>query len=223
MKAPESGLALRHRVRTVQPSPPMGCARPGRHQCRARASMWQVVSTWQTCYDERLMNAAVGETMNRYYLDTEFREARGALELISIALVCDDGREFYAVSSAFDADACDPWVKANVLTHLPPMGERQTPEQIAAGLRAFINGVPEVWAWYASYDWVLFCWAMGGRMIEMPDGWPMAPMDLLQSIKEREVPRGSLPPQTGAEHNALEDARWLREACRFALGHQAAA
>ena len=158
--------------------------------------------------------------MTRYYLDTEFHEAKGVLEMISIALVCDDGREFYKASSTFDATRLDPWVVANVLPHLPPPSERITPDEIATGLREFITGEPEFWAWFASHDWVLFCWAMGGRMLDMPHGWPMAPMDLKQSIIERGIPRDSLPPQIGAEHDALEDARWLRDACAAALGHR---
>lgn len=159
--------------------------------------------------------------MTRYYLDTEFHEGPGVLELISIALVCDDGREFYAVSSTFNRRRLDPWVVANVLPHLPAKHHRKTPAQIATDLRAFVTGEPEIWAWFASHDWVLFCWALGGRMVDMPKGWPQAPMDLRQTIIERGIPRKSLPTQIGTEHDALEDARWLRDACIKALGHTA--
>lgn len=50
----------------------------------------------------------------KYYIDTEFREdftkpwfgkSRHFIELISIAIVADDGREYYAVSKDFDVDA----------------------------------------------------------------------------------------------------------------------
>lgn len=156
----------------------------------------------------------------RYYLDTEFHEGHGELELISIALVCDDGREFYATSSTFETRRLDPWVVEHVLPHLPPKHHRKTPEQIAIELRAFVTGTPEIWAWFASHDWVLFCWALGGRMIDTPKGWPQAPMDLRQAIIERGIRRDSLPPQIGKEHDALEDARWLRDACASALGHK---
>ncbi|HSY22339.1 MAG TPA: DUF5131 family protein [Polyangiaceae bacterium] len=60
----------------------------------------------------------------RYYLDTEFCETGYArIDLISLALVSEDGREFYAVASdGWDEDAVrampDDWLAANVLPHL---------------------------------------------------------------------------------------------------------
>lgn len=68
---------------------------------------------------------------------------------------------------------------------------------------------PEFWAYYADYDWVAFCWLFG-TMLELPEGWPMFCMDLKQwnvQLGERELPK-----QTSTEHNALHDARWLRDA-----------
>ena len=34
----------------------------------------------------------------RYFIDTEFMEDGHTIELISIGICCEDGREFYAVS-----------------------------------------------------------------------------------------------------------------------------
>ena len=41
----------------------------------------------------------------RYFYDTEFIENGRTIELISIGVVAEDGREFYAISTEFDASA----------------------------------------------------------------------------------------------------------------------
>jgi hypothetical protein len=59
--------------------------------------------------------------MSKYFIDTEFREdftspwfgrPRHFIELISIGIVAEDGREYYAISNEFDIDAC--WNKYEV-------------------------------------------------------------------------------------------------------------
>lgn len=157
----------------------------------------------------------------RLYLDCEFDERRDHVALISIALVRDNGDEFYAVSSKFNEAKCNPWVKEHVLPKLPPMAQRHSPARIAKDMKAFIGKPsPEVWTWYGAYDFVLFCWALGGRMVDVPDGYPMAPMDLLQSMRERSIPHSRLPMQPIDAHSAIADARWTRDACVSLLKHQ---
>lgn len=41
----------------------------------------------------------------KYFIDTEFRESPNTIDLISIGVVCEDGREYYAVSKDFDIKA----------------------------------------------------------------------------------------------------------------------
>lgn len=148
----------------------------------------------------------------RYYLDTEFIEQPCCIDLISIALVADDGREYYAVSSEFDASRASKWVVDNVFPHLPPRDTWKRRSQIADEIRAFVGDTkPEFWAYFADYDWVVFCWLFG-RMIDMPSGWPMFCMDLKQVMVERGIMKDQLPFQEGAEHNALDDARWVMRA-----------
>ena len=56
----------------------------------------------------------------RWFLDTEFHDDGRIIDLISIALVAEDGKNFYyAVSTEFDQERCNDWVKANVLPKLP--------------------------------------------------------------------------------------------------------
>lgn len=54
----------------------------------------------------------------RYYVDTEFIDDGHTIDLISIGIVCEDGREYYAQSVEFNHRNASPWVKENVLTHL---------------------------------------------------------------------------------------------------------
>lgn len=53
-----------------------------------------------------------------FYLDTEFSERQGSLELISIGIICENGSTFYAESTSFNEVNCNDWVKANVLPKL---------------------------------------------------------------------------------------------------------
>jgi hypothetical protein len=55
----------------------------------------------------------------RYFLDTEFVEQPNTIELISIGLVAEDGREFYAINQEANLNNADQWVKDNVLTSMP--------------------------------------------------------------------------------------------------------
>lgn len=61
----------------------------------------------------------------KYYIDTEFNSYRG--ELISMALVREDGRSLYFVLP-FDEDDLDPWVRENVIPILKDSPE--PPQQV---------------------------------------------------------------------------------------------
>lgn len=56
----------------------------------------------------------------RYFLDTEFIEDGRTIDLLSIGIVCEDGREFYAEVDQRDVDheKADEWVRTNVISHL---------------------------------------------------------------------------------------------------------
>jgi hypothetical protein len=60
----------------------------------------------------------------RYALDTEFLEDGRTIELISIALVCEDGREYYAVNwdAPWDEIHENTWLCKNVVPSLPLRG-----------------------------------------------------------------------------------------------------
>ena len=74
-----------------------------------------------------------------YFIDTEFHEDGRTIDLISIAVVADDGREFYACSREAELSRVSPWVRDNVLPKLPPYSDRawMSRRQIADGIRRF--------------------------------------------------------------------------------------
>jgi hypothetical protein len=57
----------------------------------------------------------------RYFYDLEFLERPGRIDLISIGIVADDGREYYAVNSDMPLDdiKAHHWLMDNVWPHLP--------------------------------------------------------------------------------------------------------
>lgn len=157
----------------------------------------------------------------KYFLDTEFSERgpRHPVELISIGIVAEDGREFYAVSNEFDASTVNEWVKKNVLPHTFVETDGaymiHTLSRIAEEIKAFIgNDKPEFWGYYADYDWVIFA-QLFGTMMDLPDGYPMYCRDLKQWCDQIGSPK--LPEQDSTEHNALHDARWNRKVYDFLL------
>ena len=54
--------------------------------------------------------------MNLYF-DTEFTGLHAGTTLISIGIVAENGKKFYAEFSDYDENQCDNWIKENVLKH----------------------------------------------------------------------------------------------------------
>ena len=159
-------------------------------------------------------------TRARFFLDTEFIESQWQLHPVSIGLVHESGRSYSAVVDDFPAELADAWVQKHVLAKLPPKSEWKSRPSIARELRAFVEDfgpygqfhAPEFWGYFADYDWVLFCWLLGGRMIDMPKGWPMYCKDLKQEMARLRIEKSDLPPQDEASaHDALADAEWNRQ------------
>jgi 3' exoribonuclease, RNase T-like len=62
----------------------------------------------------------------RYFLDTEFLDDGTTIDLISLGMVAEDGRELYVcnLDARLDLAAKDSWMKENVLAKLPPFGDK---------------------------------------------------------------------------------------------------
>jgi hypothetical protein len=145
----------------------------------------------------------------RFFYDCEFIENGITVELVSIGVVAEDGREFYAVSTEFDpADAID-WVRRNVLDKLPPPADKawRSRERIRQDLLEFLtetgDGI-ELWAWMAAYDHVVLA-QLWGDMRALPRAIPRFTHELRQEWERRGSP--PMPPQPADQHDALADAR----------------
>jgi hypothetical protein len=58
----------------------------------------------------------------KYWLDTEFIERPCTIDLISVGLVAEDGREFYAESSDVDWSKASQWTLRTVRPQLEGIG-----------------------------------------------------------------------------------------------------
>jgi len=161
----------------------------------------------------------------RYWFDTEFIEDGKTIDLISIGMVAEDGRELYLLNWECDLTRASLWVKENVLfqlplkpTHEPSIGGTWLKKQdIVTEIKDFVFSAgldtkPEFWAYYADYDWVVFC-QLFGTMMDLPDSFPMYCLDIKQECDRLGNPK--LPELGEGMHNALEDARWNKRAWEF--------
>lgn len=178
-----------------------------------------------------------------YWYDTEFREDGKTIDLISIGIVAEDGREYYAVNAEMNVHRIyyHDWLMANVWPHLPRVESnwlgyegRQPGEldrdhptvkprrRIAAEVQEFLTADlgpkerAELWAYFCAYDHVALA-QLWGPMKDIPDGIPMFTGELMQLW--RDSGRPTKPDKPTNAHDALADARWnkeLYEACQRA-------
>jgi hypothetical protein len=170
----------------------------------------------------------------KYTYDTEFIDNGETIEFLSIGIVAEDGREYYAITSNTEVLARarqNPWLKQNVLAQLPIIDiadaggfgfnpnhadyqhvkpKHQIKEEISAFLR--YEADIEYWAWFAAYDHVVLS-QLFGRMLDLPMGFPMYTNDIKQEHRRLGYPR--IPEQAQGAHNALEDARWNMDTLHY--------
>lgn len=163
----------------------------------------------------------------KIYMDWEFLEDGETITPISVGLVREDGREYYAVFSDMPVDRImrHDWLRANVVPSLPiikhdgirplrkPFLDGSHPDvkgrtTIRDEVHRFIVDTPsvELWGWFSAYDHVCLA-QLFGRMIDLPDGIPMWTNDLKQEHLRLGEP--ALPKQECGVHNALMDARHI--------------
>ena len=167
----------------------------------------------------------------RIFFDTEFTGLRQDTTLISIGLVSEDKREFYAELTDYNREQVTPWIEENVLSRLVASGKEpgqlriEGPlsdrfvladrETVGGQLREWLGQFDsvEMWSDCLAYDWVLFCQLFGGAMM-IPKNVYYIPFDLCTLLKMKgidpDIDRAkfaygdnvSAPPK----HNALNDA-----------------
>jgi hypothetical protein len=189
-----------------------------------------------------------GEGRVRYFYDTEFHEDGRTIDLVSIGIVAEDGREFYGVSADFDQGRLlrHDWLRQNVWPHLPTRHCQPGRRCIRCGGNGGGNGHldtdhpavrPRAQLARAVSDFLLASdggrvelWAdygaydhvalcqLWGTMMNLPKGLPMFTCDIQQEAARRGLSWQDLPQQVSGEHNALADARHTKRRWEFLTG-----
>jgi hypothetical protein len=167
--------------------------------------------------------------MGKIFYDTEFLENGKTIEFISIGMVNEHGNTYYAVNATMPwGDILKhEWLVENVVPHLPLNGSMldfnhpsvKSRSLIAQEVQNFVlrERNPRLWAYYGAYDHVVMC-QLFGKMIDLPEGFPMFTNDLKTFQYYKGNPR--LPIQDpGSEHNALDDALWVKDAYQFLMNY----
>lgn len=152
----------------------------------------------------------------RYYLDTEFDES--AAKLISLGIVAQDGREFYAVNNSWERAKASPWLAEHVVPQLFNFDVAKNifqgiEFQIARELNKFIGDDDDAtfFGYKSAWDIVLVHRLFGGYqgVLEAGANIPLVCYDLHQIAKSLGI--GSLKDivkPLEPVHHALVDARW---------------
>lgn len=168
----------------------------------------------------------------KVFYDCEFTKTAPVIDLVSLAMVAEDGRKLYAISCEFSLAELDRnrWLAENVAPSLPlkyakdggPWDQDhpdflcvRSRSGIAKLVRSFVQETPDVqlWADHGAYDHVALC-QLFGPMADLPEGFPMWTRDLQQALETHGFTEADLPQQKSGHHNALEDARHLRDQMR---------
>jgi hypothetical protein len=152
----------------------------------------------------------------KYFLDCEFIDDGKTIDLISIGIVREDDKIYYAVSTEFNFSKASDWVKDNVLDKLPRTTTYwRSREQIKNEILEFIgDDKPEFWGFYCAYDWVCFC-QLFGRMLDLPKDWSKCCRDLkvLLDITKEDLKHIV----NDDEHDALSDAHWNKAVYEYII------
>ena len=171
----------------------------------------------------------------RYCYDFEFLEDGHTIEPISVGIVCEDGRELYAVNrnAPWRRIRKHNWLMNNVVPYLPQAhgdARNHIPRRwmfnyasplvqplatIASRVSDFLAYTPggrdpvvQLWAWCGAYDHVALA-QLFGPMVKKPPHIPNHTNDLQTLLDMLNIKDEELPP-VEAGHNALADARYVQ-------------
>jgi len=175
----------------------------------------------------------------KVFFDTEFTGLHKDTTLISIGLIAEDGKTFYAELNDYDESQVDDWIRNNVIDNLlfnntdvllqkSPITGVQTyqiksnKEAIADTLEIWLSQFEsvEMWSDCLSYDWVLFN-DLFENAFNIPKNVYYIPFDICTLFTLRNIdPDISREEFAGLEigkdrkHNALWDAQVIKN-CYF--------
>ena len=128
----------------------------------------------------------------KVFFDTEFTGLHQNTTLISIGLISECGKTFYAEFNDYDFKQIDDWLKENVIDNLQYNGifqkldetknsisYKSTTENIREKLTTWLEqfGEVEIWSDCLSYDWVLFN-QIFGHAFNIPKNVYYIPFDI---------------------------------------------
>jgi len=180
----------------------------------------------------------------RVFFDTEFTGLHQNTTLISIGLVSEDGKTFYAELNDYDKSQIDNWLQSNVIDNLLfnnynyyqnvpesfinkvseyhlKASSKMVAEHLALWLSQFEK--VEMWSDCLAYDWVLFN-QLYGHVFNIPKNVYYIPFDIctlfvIRNIDpdiNREEFAGMQNDSQKQKHNALWDAKVIK-ACYLLL------
>lgn len=152
----------------------------------------------------------------RYFYDTEFVEDGRTIDLISIAVVADDGREFYAHVDGYDIAKAEahPFVSQQVLPHVAEM-PRVPRHEVKRLLSSFFVGQIDLWGYFSAWDHIALM-QLWGDFNAQPSWLPMRTNDICTVAQ---LTGRRIIPQPDGCHDALVDARWTRDAFNALVAH----
>jgi hypothetical protein len=170
----------------------------------------------------------------KIFFDLEFTGLTQHSTPVSLGMVSEDEKEFYAEFTDFDLLQVDDWLEENVISKLNyPDGktnkvfydENDLSRIIVYGesiqIRYYLEkwlsqfDKVEIWGDCLAYDWVLFCQLFGGAL-NLPKNVYYIPFDICVLFKERgidpDIDRLAFSESNSKnfQHNSLADAYSVR-------------
>lgn len=174
--------------------------------------------------------------MTKVFFDTEFTGLHQNTTLISIGLISECGKTFYAELNDYDKNQIDDWLKSNVIDNLNyPKGDVSdcivtednpkdmlvygTMQEVKFYLEKWLSQfeVVEMWSDCLSYDWVLFC-QIFGHAFNIPKNVYYIPFDICTLFKAKGIDADISREKFACgevysempKHNALWDAKVIK-------------
>ena len=171
--------------------------------------------------------------MNLYF-DTEFTGLHKDTTLISIGIISDNGKTFYAELRDYDESQVDEWIRDNVINNLSLKNlfgnegfmscdsddnfmmtgnKKDVVEKLTKWIEQFDK--VEMWSDCLSYDWVLFN-HLFGHAFNLPKNIYYIPFDICTLFKikgiDPDISREEFINNSvkGKKHNSLYDAKVIK-------------
>lgn len=171
-------------------------------------------------------------TMTKLFFDTEFTGLHQNTTLISIGIVSECGKTFYAELTDYDRSQVDEWLLKNVIEKLlvkenSTVGLDLPDTRVVIGTKNAIKDYlnewlsqfesVEMWSDCLSYDWVLFC-QIFGNAFNIPKNVYYIPFDICTLFKHHGIDPDISREKFGCgevylempKHNALWDAQVIK-------------